>query len=117
VRPLALRRCAKRLRHRRGALIAIWLVAASIAAHHTAMNLTADAHHGMDMGPVAELCLGVFTAVGAAAVSIALGFVSLGRWRPPATLGPEGLGATLRAFRPPARAGPDLLLELCISRR
>jgi hypothetical protein len=117
VSPLALRRCAKRLRYRRASLIAILLVAASIAAHHGGVALAADAHHGMDMGAVADFCLGAFTAVGAAAVTVALGFIRLGRWRPPVTLGYGWLGATLGAFRPSVRAGPEVLLELCVSRR
>jgi hypothetical protein len=93
------------------------LVAASIGAHHSTVGLGAEEHHGIDMGAVVDFCLGVFTAVGAAAVAVALGFVRLCRWRPPATLGAEALAATLGAFRPPVRAGPDVLLELCISRR
>jgi len=52
-----------------------------IALHHSTLSM-GDMHHGMDAGSVAELCLGVFAAVGAAVIATTLAIVALGRWRP-----------------------------------
>ena len=84
-----------------------------VAMHHGAPAMP-DGHHGMDMGTVVELCLGAFSAVGAAIVAIALGLISLGRWRPLLTMSPAGLLLAPHPPVPRARGGPAFL---CVFRR
>jgi hypothetical protein len=108
-----------RRRRRGAALAAVALVAAAIAVHHLAPALAAGTggHHDGHGDAVAELCLGVLTAVGAAiAVGGALLHAAgrrLGRWRD--RLLP--LAGIDRAAPPPrtarARAGPFFL---CVMR-
>ncbi|HEX6944551.1 MAG TPA: hypothetical protein VF196_00050 [Casimicrobiaceae bacterium] len=90
--------------------------AAAIAVHH-AGPLMEHGDHGMGMSPAVELCLGVFTAVGAAVVAVALGVIALGRWCPAVSLAPRGLSRAVAMPVPRARAGPALLQLLCVSRR
>lgn len=117
VSPLALRRRWGRFRNRRTATLAALLMAMAIAAHHSAIGMSDGMHHGMGMNVVAEICLGVFTAVGAAVASVAVGLVRLGRWRPPSPLLASGLSAAVAAPLPRARAGPPLLSLICVCRR
>ena len=96
-------------------MLAVLLIAGSIAVHHGAMGL-GDTHADMAMSAVAEFCLGVFTAVGAAIATVALGALRLGRWRPPAVLSASGLIAGAPVVVPRSRAGPVYLTFLCVSR-
>jgi hypothetical protein len=116
VSPLGIRRYATRVRYRPRVLVAALLVALSIVAHHTAIGSFQDAHHRMDLGAVADLCLGVFTAVGATVAAVGVALVSRTRWRPMDTAGPLRLVAMPRTPAPRVRAGPELLLVLCVSR-
>lgn len=106
----------RRWRHHAAALAVLLALVAVVAVHHGAPAIS-DAHHGADVGAVAEMCLGVFTAVGAAIVAAALGLLALGR-RWPANL--PSRSRVLRAAnspRPRIRAGPALLVLLCVSLR
>lgn len=85
----------------------------AVGVHH-GVPMTEHGDHGMDMGTVMELCLGVFTAVGAAVVAVVIGMIGLGRWRPPVRLLPLSLPAIVRLPDIRARAGP---VFLCVHRR
>jgi len=113
VSPLAIRRVLRR-RRQIALVAAIMALGAMIAVHHSTLPMD-DMHHGMNAATVAEICLGVFAAVGAAVVASALGIVALGRWRPVLSLAPATL-ATVRAPAPRGRDGPALLRLLCICR-
>jgi len=106
----------RRWRHHAAALALVLGLVGVVAVHHAAPAMS-NAHHGSDTVAMAEMCLGVFTAVGAAVVAVALGFLALGRWRPAILLCPCGALEHPRAPRPRTRAGPALLLLLCVSRR
>ena len=90
-------------------------LAGAITAHHSGLPM--NAHYDMEMSAVAELCLGVFAAVGAALAAAALVILALGRWRP-ALFRIPAVELPARPV-PPARArdGPELLSLLCVSRR
>ena len=96
-------------------MIALVLVCMAVAAHHGGLVIEGDGHHGA--GVAIELCLGVFTAVGAAVAAAAIGTVALGRWRPPSTVSSAGLSAAAEVPSIGARAGPLILSLLCVSRR
>lgn len=90
-------------------------LAGLISVHHSGVPL--DPHHDAGMSSVIELCLGVFTAVGAAVAAVGFAVLTRGRRRP--------VPPVLRAATPPgrpvpparARHGPGLLSLLCVSRR
>ena len=92
-----------------------WVVAlaCAITAHHSGMALSGK-HHGMDGGSVVELCLGVFTAVGAAVAAIALGSIALAARRVAVRLRPAVAVLPGPPPLPRARADP---LVLCVIRR
>jgi len=107
-----------RLRRRRRhlALVALLLVlGGAVAVHHMAPSMS-GMHQGSQTAAVAELCLAVFTAVGAAVAAAVLGFVALGRRRPMMLRVPESVPPRLRPPEPRARGGPALLVLLCVSR-
>lgn len=114
IRSLLLRR-----RRRGAALLAVALVAAAIAAHHLAPAVGASmgGHHDGHGDAVAELCLGVLTAVGTAVAVGGLVLLAAGRrlLRDAGALLPlTGADRTAPAPRPPrARAGPSFL---CVMR-
>jgi hypothetical protein len=110
---LGIRRQVGRIRRRRAAAVVIALIAASLALHHSAIAVTAHDHH--DMGPMAEFCLGVITAVGAVAVAIGFGLLPVSRRAPP-RLGACGIAAEAKSPEPRARAGPPTLAILCVFR-
>jgi len=111
--PIAIRGLLGRHRHHLALIAAIVALAAMIAAHHSA-PVMADSHHAM--GVVAQLCLGVFAAVGTALVAVVLGVVELGRWRPAMVFAAAAPQAA-RAPEPRGRDGPALLCLLCVRRR
>lgn len=107
-------RALLRRRRRHLALISVVVaLAGAIVVHHSVM---ADSSMGHGMGAVAQICLGVFAAVGAAVLAIAIGILALGPRR--ALLVPA-LRALPGVRGPIARArdGPALLVLLCVCRR
>ena len=105
----------RRRRHHLALVTAIVALGAAIAAHHS-MVPVGDGHHPIDVGAVAEMCLGVLAAVGAAVLAAALGSIEMGRWCPALVLAP----LTLTSARIPesrGRDGPALLRLLCVCRR
>ena len=82
----------------------------AIAVHHTGVT-TGDTHGEMDMTATVEMYLGAFTAVGAAVLAVALGWFSLGSWRPTRCLAPTAAWWGARA--PVPRAAQDLRFSPC----
>ena len=70
---------------------------------------------GMDAGSVAEMCLGVLTAVGATVVAAAVGLTPW-RWPLAPTSGEPRPDVPSRTIAQRVRAGPDLLIALCVFR-
>ena len=101
---------------RHAAVLSLMLALAGAVSMHHAAPAMSDAHHGSDMVVMAEMCLGVFAAVSAAIVAVALGLIALGRWQPVSMLA-AGVSQSTRPPEPRARAGPALLVLLCVSRR
>ena len=112
--PLAIRRAARRLRRHAAGVLVVLALGAIVALHHSGMA-AGDMHHS-GMGMVVELCLGVFTAVGATVAAIAIGLRSLGRWRPRRVL-PAGARIVSRHQTVEPRAGPPPQPFLCVWRR
>jgi len=116
VSPIALRTQMRRWRDHAAALGLVLALVGVVAVHHAAPVMS-NMHHGSDMVAMAEMCLGVFTAVGAAVVAVALGLLALKRWRRAILSCSRGVLEHPRAPQPRTRAGPALLLLLCVSRR
>lgn len=116
VSPIALRARLRRWRHHAAVLALLFAVVAVVAIHHAAPAMGAE-HHDADMVAAAEMCLGVFTAVGAAIMAVALALIALGRWRPAIVISPYGVLWAGSPPQPRIRAGPALLVLLCVSRR
>jgi hypothetical protein len=115
VSALGIRRRLRRHHRRAATVLAVLAVAFAVAAHHSGVAM--DMHHDSGMSAVTQMCLGVFTAVGAALVAVGLAVLALGRWRPALTLRPR---APLPASPMPvarARHGPAAVSFLCVSRR
>jgi len=115
VSALKIRRVLRRQHRRLAVTSVVLLLAGLIAVHHggALMNM----QHDSGMGAVAEMCLGIFTAVGSAIVAAGLAVVALGRWRPAPRLLPDRVehGAGVAVAR--ARHGPATLSLLCVIRR
>lgn len=100
------------------AVAAVLVCALAISAHHSGLGMShGDDGMGMGSGASLEMCLGVFTAVGAAVVAVAFGAWALGRWRLLVPLAPTSVVFAADAPSARARGGPKLLLLLCVSRR
>ena len=104
-------------RHRRDvAVIATVVAIAGLLALHHSGGLS-DMQHHAGMGTVIQMCLGVFTAVGAAVLAATLAVGARGRGQ----LTPRRLRASaLPAPAAPvarARHGPAAVSCLCVSRR
>jgi hypothetical protein len=112
--PLAVRRVLRRLRRDSAGVLIALALGTMIAAHHSE-PVTGDIHHG-GMGPVVELCLGVFTAVGVAVAAIAIALRTFGRWVRPRSLWPVGVAIVRRRLTLEPRAGPPPQSLLCIWR-
>lgn len=110
--PLRVHRALGRIRHAAILPAVVLALGLAIFAHH-GMPAADHGDHGMDMGTVMELCLGVFTAVGAAVVAVCIGVLRLGRWRPPARPLPAAATVVARLPDVRARAGP---VFLCVHR-
>jgi hypothetical protein len=114
VSALTIRRQLRRYRRRNATIFAVVTLAGLIAAHHSALQMDMDHHEAL--GAVAELCLGVFTAVGAAVIAVAVALLALGRRRSPRTARMTGPSpARLPVAR--ARHGPAVVAVLCVDRR
>lgn len=113
--PLRIRRRLRRHRRHLAVIVAVITLAGLIAAHHSVMLM--ESHHEAGTLAVVEMCLGVFTAVGAAIASVGVGSLALGRWRPSLTLRAPGSARGLGAPVARARHGPGLVSVLCVSRR
>lgn len=112
--PIAIRGRLRRYRHRLALVAAILALGAMVSLHHSAPSM-GHMHDDMGAGAVVELCLGVFAAVGAAVVAIALGVIELGRWRQAILLAPLTIAAA-RIPAPCGRDGPAVLRLLCVRR-
>lgn len=108
---------ARDRRRRLLALVTVLAVAGAIAVHHVGpvVNAGMGGHHDGAMGPVAELCLGVLTAVGVALATAALVLLAPRRRLAPLVLSATGVAErSAPAPRPPrARAGFSFL---CVMR-
>lgn len=113
--PIAIRELLRPGRHQLALVAAVLALGAAIAAHHSTLPV-GDVHHAIDAGAVADMCLGVLAAVGAAVVAAALGAIAMGRWRPSFVLAPVMRPAG-RIPEPRGRDGPALLRLLCVCRR
>ena len=115
VSTLGIRGQLRRRRRRLKVVAAVLALACVIAIHHNAMAM--DGGHDVGMGAAIEMCLGVFTAVGAAVAAAGLAILALG---PPRALA-TAPGELALPWRPSptarARHGPELLSLLCVSRR
>lgn len=114
VSPIATRGLLRRHRHRLALIAVVFAVGAAIAAHHSPV-LIGDTHHPMGAGVIVELCFGVFAAVGAAVLAVALGAIALGRWRPARVFAPA-MSPGAWVPEPRGRDGPALLGLLCVCR-
>jgi apolipoprotein N-acyltransferase len=114
VSALTIRRQLRRQQRRTVMIFAVLAVAFVIVAHHSSVGM--DMHQDAGMSTVAQMCLGVLTAVGAALVAVGLTVLALGRWRP--TLILRAAGAMRAPVVPVARArhGPAAVAVLCVSR-
>jgi hypothetical protein len=113
VSALKIRRGLRRHRRRVTLLVA---VACVIVAHHS--GLLMDMHHDdAGMGAVAEMCVAVFTAVGAALVAVGVAVLALGRWRPVSSSAAIAAPSALHVPVARARDGPAAVSFLCVSRR
>jgi hypothetical protein len=73
-------------------------------------------HHDPMVGAVAQMCVGVFTAVGAALAAVGIGIIPL--WRRPVLAPPSFRRAVrMRSIAGRARHGPAAVSFLCVSRR
>jgi len=112
--PITIRRWIRRLRRHAAALLLVLWLGGAIALHHGDFA-PGGMHHDTATAAV-QLCLGAFTAIGAAVAAIALGIVVLGRWPTFALL---GTGSSLMVWRngsrPRVRAGPSPSL-VCVWR-
>jgi len=103
------------MRRNVAAVLVVLTLGAIIAVHHSAIASSEMDHAGM--GPVIELCLGVFTAVGVAVAAVGLGLRSLGRWDAPPRLLPLAVRLAARRLTLEPRAGPPGQPLLCVWRR
>lgn len=114
--PIALRARLRRWRHH-AALAALWCaLIAVLGLNHNAPAIGAT-HHDSEIIAVTEMCLGVFTAIGAAVIAVGLALSAFGRRRPAILHHPRGVLRIARLPLPRVRAGPTLLVLLCVSRR
>ena len=111
---LAVRRSTRRMRRSAAAVLVVLALGTLIAVHHS--SIAGEMHHA-GMGTVIELCLGVFTAVGAGVAAAGLGMRQLGRWAAPPRMLPLGALVGARRLTLEPRAGPPGQPLLCVWRR
>lgn len=112
---MRIRRQLRRQRRRLTVIVTVLALSGVIAAHHS--GLAMEMHHDAGMSAVAQMCLGVFAAVGAALATAGVSLIALSRWRPTLSLPAAG---TLRLPDVPvarARHGPAVVSVLCVCRR
>jgi hypothetical protein len=112
---LAIRAAMRRQRRRMAMLLAVVVVACAITAHHS--GVPTDMHHDTGMSSVVEMCLGVFTAVGAALLAVGVAVLVLGRWRAGRMLRAPVMRRVAMAPIARARHGPFAVRVLCVSQR
>jgi len=98
------------------AIVIVLVLSGVIAAHHSGVGMAMHDGSG-GMAAVAQMCLAVFTAVGAALVAVRRTVLALGRWRPALTLCPSTPLAASPVPVARARHGPLAMSFLCVSRR
>ena len=111
---IAIRRQLRRQRRHLAVITAVVVLAGLLAVHHSGALM--DMHQHTGMGAVIQMCLGVFTAVGAVLAAAAVAVVALGRRRPTRALLLRDAISALDAPLPRARHGPTVSF-LCVSRR
>lgn len=84
--------------------------------HHGAFEMDVGMHHDPIVGAVAQMCVGVFTAVGAVLAAAGIGIIPLRRRPVPA---PPSFrhAVAVRSVAGRARHGPAAVSFLCVSRR
>jgi hypothetical protein len=115
VTAIAIRRQLRRQRRHLAVITAVLALAGLLAVHHSGALM--DMHEHSGMGAVIQMCLGVFTAVGAALLAGAVAVVALGRRCPTRGLLRGGAIRPLDAPLTRARHGPAAVCVLCVSRR
>lgn len=96
-------------------MASVLILGGLIAAHHGGPLV--DEQHDNGMNAAVEMCLGVFTAVGAALVALSCAVIALERWRPMLTLIASGTLTVPRVPVTRVRHGPAAVSVLCVSRR
>lgn len=92
------------------------MLAGALAMHHGAFEMDVGMHHDPMVGAVAQICVGVFTAIGAVLAAAGIGIVPL--WRRPVLAPPSFRRAVrMRSIAVRARHGPAAVSFLCVSRR
>lgn len=115
VSPLEIRRRLRRQRRHLALIAAVIALAGLLAVHHSGALM--DIHQHAGIGAMIEMCLGVFTAVGACLLAATTGFLPLRRWRPNRALLRRAPASAPDAPVARARHGPAAVSVLCVSRR
>lgn len=114
VSALSIRRQLRRHRRRLTVVATVLALVGVIAVHHSGVT---DMQRDMGIHAAVEMCLAVFTAVGAALVAVNLAGVALGRWSPKRRLLAAGALTAPAVPVAKARHGPAAVSVLCVSRR
>ena len=113
---IAIRRRLQRHRRRFALSATLVVLAGALAIHHSGVEMDVGMHHDPMVGAVAQMCVGVFTAVGAALAAVGIGIIPL--WRRPVLAPPSFRRAVrMRSIAGRARHGPAAVSFLCVSRR
>jgi hypothetical protein len=115
VSAIGIRRRLRRQRRHLAMIIVVLAPTGLLAVHHSGALMDLHPHTGM--GAVIQMCLGVFTAVGAVLAAAAVAVVALGPRRPTRARLPGGATSALDAPLARARHGPAAVCVLCVSRR
>jgi hypothetical protein len=116
VGPVAVRRVTRRLRRHAGGLLLVVTVSGAVAAHHGAVSMD-EKLHDPGMAVVVQMCVAVFTSVGAAVATVAFGLWALGRWPTQTAPLPARAFALSGRRTPEPRAGPPPRPSICVWRR
>ncbi len=111
--PIALRARVRRWRRHAAAIALMLTILCAVAMHHAGPAM-GEEQHTADLAAVAQMCLGMFTAVGAAVAAVAFGLLALGRRR--LAVLPNVMSSPARPPQPRVRAGPAMLVLLCVRR-
>ena len=96
------------------AVFVVTAVSSIVVLHHAMPVMAAGDHHDMGATTTMEICVAVLTAVGAAALSLAVTVLRGGVLRAVPRLAPLGIAPVASPPLPRARAGP---IFLCVIRR